>query len=449
MEFFLDRDLKVVSESDAGGRPWRPLQTCFARIDPTVWVIGATLVAFLIKLTIALNTFGTNDIAGFYTFARSLHDHGLEWTYRNGSPWTSSSSVFNHPPLTAYYLEVIEVLSQNESLREYGLTFPFLLRLPGIIADLVVVLVLLRISTTTASLRLPAWVLVLFALSPVSLMVSGFHGNTDPVMVMFLVIAAYMCLRDRALLCGIFLALSCQVKIVPLLLLPIFFFFWLNRQAAVRFTAPFVLLLIAMWSQPLIMFPALFARNVLAYGGYWGNWGLTYWLQLTRCSQLNAIGFSNLPPAAAIIASLLKAGIVFAVLVIGWRRRRLGSAAAVSSVAHAWIVFFVFTSGFCPYYLVWLAPFIVILSPAFYAWLTVTSSLFLFFFYNGLAGGLPWFIAVSRFSNPDRFNLLTPWSLWPWATLVCGMILFWKKAAAADPSLSLLSLKSLRSENRG
>jgi hypothetical protein len=103
----------------------------------------------------------------------------------------------------------------------------------------------------------------------------------------------------------------------------------------------------------------------------------------------------------------------------------------------------VFSPGFCAYYLIWLAPFILILSPAFYGWLTVTSSLFLFFFYNGLAGGFPWFIAVSRFSNPDRFNLLTPWSLWPWATLVCGVILFWKKAVAADHSLRLFSLKTL------
>ena len=57
-------------------------------------------------------------------------------------------------------------------------------------------------------------------------MVSGFHGNTDPVMVMFLVLAAHMCLKERPILAGLFLALSCQIKIVPLLFVPIFFFFW-------------------------------------------------------------------------------------------------------------------------------------------------------------------------------------------------------------------------------
>ena len=130
----------------------------------------------------------------------------------------------NHPPLTACYLELIDNLSRNGFLRQHGVTFPFLLRLPKIIADLVVVFVLLRISKMSTERSVPAWALVLFALSPVSLMVAGFHGNTDPVMVMFLVIAAYMCLCRRPILCGIFFALACEVKIVPLLLSPVLFF---------------------------------------------------------------------------------------------------------------------------------------------------------------------------------------------------------------------------------
>jgi hypothetical protein len=80
---------------------------------------------------------------------------------------------------------------------------------------------------------------------------------------------------------------------------------------------------------------------------------------------------------------------------IGWRRRFLRATAMIFSIAYAWIVFFVFSfPGFCAYYLIWLTPFILLLSPAFYASLAATSSLFLFIFCNGLAGGLPWFITV-------------------------------------------------------
>ena len=183
-------------------------------------VIGLGLIAVLLKLVIAFNTFGSSDAVTFYTFAKSLNADGLEWTYRH-------SLLFNHPPLTAHFLQLIFVLDQNVSLRSSGLTFPVLLRIPGILADFFVLLVLLKLRPRY---QVPRWTLVLCALSPVSLMVSGFHGNTDPVMVLFLVLAAYMCVKNQALLSGLFLALSCQIKIVPLFLVPIFFFFWFERS---------------------------------------------------------------------------------------------------------------------------------------------------------------------------------------------------------------------------
>ena len=441
----LNPALRIASVLDDRRRQATTFPKAFARIDRSVWIFGAALVALFVKLAIAFNTFGTNDVAAFYLYAKSLHDHGLEWTYRYGVPWSSNPTVFNHPPLTAYYLELIESLSRSEFVRECGFTFPFLLRFPGIIADFIVALVLLRISKISGRC-LPAWGLILFALSPVSLMVSGFHGNTDPVMVMFLVLASYMCLKEQPILCGLFFALSCQIKIVPLLFLPILFFFWLHRKAALRFTATYLLLTVAMWSQPLLNFPGLFVRNVLAYGSYWGSWGITYWLQLTQSPQLHVVGFSNFPLAAAIVAASLKVVIVISAFVIGWRRRCLGAAAVIRSIACAWIIFFVFTPGFCVYYLAWLPPFILILSPALYGWLTASSSLFLFVFYNSLAGGLPWFAAVSKFSDPGRFNLLAPWSLWSWAALVCGMIILSKKALDADPSLRFFTLKTVRQQ---
>ena len=96
----------------------------------TFWIITAALVAFVLKLVIASNTFGTNDVITFYEFARSLHQHGLRWTYQN-------DISFNHPPLTAYYLRAIYQLDHQPAFREFGLSFPLLVRLPGIFADLI------------------------------------------------------------------------------------------------------------------------------------------------------------------------------------------------------------------------------------------------------------------------------------------------------------------------
>src|SRR5207237_431895 len=69
-----------------------------------VWIVSAALIAAVVKLAIAYTTFGTNDAITFYMFARSLSDHGLEWTYQHGVAWMASSTLFNHPPLTAIFL---------------------------------------------------------------------------------------------------------------------------------------------------------------------------------------------------------------------------------------------------------------------------------------------------------------------------------------------------------
>src|SRR5438270_493518 len=99
----------------------------------TLLIVGLGSLALLLKLVIAFNTFGSSDVVIFYTFAKSLSRDGLEWTYRH-------SILFNHPPLTAYYLQLIFYLDTKPFFQGTGLTFPVLLRLPGILADLIVLL---------------------------------------------------------------------------------------------------------------------------------------------------------------------------------------------------------------------------------------------------------------------------------------------------------------------
>jgi hypothetical protein len=407
-----------------------------SRRHTDLWIVGFGLVGLMLKLMIAFNTFGTSDVVMFYQFAKALTQHDLGWLYQR-------TIYFNHPPLTAHYLQFIFYLDHQAFFQASGLTFPVLLRLPGIIADFVVLMVLLQISKKHPEISISAWVLALFALSPVSLMVSGFHGNTDPVMVMFLVLASWMCLKKRPWLCALFFALSCQIKIISLLFLPIFFFFWQARCASLRFFLLFALTSIALWAEPLLKFPVLFLKNVLSYGSFWGLWGITYWLRLTHWRQFNGTGFFSLPVAAAVTALLLKIFIIAAVVVLAWRRRCLHGDAILNSIAYAWIIFFVFSPGVCAQYMVWLAPFVLVLCPVFYVWLTATSSVFLFFFYNLAAGEWPWYSANANASR-ELSALWSPWSLWPWVTLLIGMILLWKKATALDHSLRLFSLQAVR-----
>jgi hypothetical protein len=194
----------------------------------------------------------------------------------------------------------------------------------------------------------------------------------------------------------------------------------------------------------------VFTTNVLSYSGFWGLWGITYWLRLTGLPQFHIVNFFHLPLSETIVMTSLKLVIVATILIMAWRRRKLGGEAIFGSLAYAWIIFFVFTPSASAQYLVWFAPFVLMLSPVFYAWLTATSSLFVFFFYNVTAHGFPWYFSMST----DKLNTVwTPWALWPWATLIAGLVLIWKRAEALDPSLRLFTLETLplqstRDQNR-
>lgn len=400
------------------------------RVAAAFWIVAAATIACAIKLLVALNTFGTNDVMAFYQFGQSLSQHGLEHTYGSGI-------AFNHPPVVAHFLRFIYDASRWSAFRETGITFPFLLRLPGILADFVSVLVLLRLRKKFPQLQLPTWSLILFALSPVAIMVSGFHGNTDPVMVMLLLLAAYACARERPLWCGLFLALSCQIKIIPLLLLPIFFFFWLHREAAWRFLLPLASASLLLWSEPLLEFPVLFFKNVLFYGSFWGLWGITYFLKLTGWSDFARVTYSDFTTAQTLVGSALKLLIVAVVIAIAWRRRALPAPDIFRSLGYAWMVFFVFSPGVCAQYMVWLVPFVLVLSPVLYGYLEATSSLFLFFFYNTIADTFPWYVGIS---NGRHNGDWLPWSVWPWGVLIAGLIVLWKQAANRHSSLRLVSL---------
>lgn len=392
-------------------------------------VVVSALLALVLKLVIALNTVGTNDVISLYQFGTCLTQHGLYWTYKN-------VIAFNHPPLVACFLEVAVRLSNISLLQQNGLTFPFWVRLPGILADFVSVLVVLAISRQLR-VKIPTWSLHVFALSPVSLMITGFHGNTDPLMVLFLILATYMVFKNSPVGCALLLALSCQIKIVPLLLLPIFIFFWGSRQSLVRFVGPFTVSMVLLWLEPLTQFPTLFFTRVLSYGSFWGLWGITYFLRLTGWWQFQKVTFHDLLPAENIVATLLKLLIIAAVLLIAWRRRRVEPEDLCHSIGYAWILFFILSPGVCAQYMVWLAPFILLLSPRLFAWLTAGSSLFLFFFYNTITGGIPWYLGISQGQRNEKW---LPWSIWPWAMLIAAIVVFWREKRREDPAFSLFSL---------
>ena len=366
--------------------------------QPRAFILSAAFLALAVKLGIAALTVGTNDAESFYNFGRFIWEHGLLSQYR-------AATDFNHTPMTGWFCAAAYGVGR-------GLGFNWFLRVPGILSDFVSVLALLRWRAAMG--RPPWWGLALFALSPVSAMVSGYHGNVDSVLTCLVLLAVRESNRGRPMACGLWLGLACNVKVIPLLVAPVFFFFWLSRGRARAFFLPAAACILGGWAVPLIALPRIFLGQVLGYSSNWGSWGIPYALRATGWPLFEPLGFKGLTPGQAMIMTALKAGIVALALWIAWQRRAMPAKALFSTIALVWAEFFVLAPGVGAQYLVWIAPFLLVDSALWYAAVTLASGIFLGVFYQTISGGWPWYRGIS---TAELVPAWAAWSLLPWAAL--------------------------------
>lgn len=367
-------------------------------------VLGAALLAFAVKCGWALNSFGTFDLGLFSLFAKQLTETGLVETYRH-------NALFNHTPLTALLLRGLHSASGGD-FRAFASGFRILTAL----ADLAAVAALLLVKRATG--RPAWWVLALFAASPVSIMVSGFHGNVDPFMVMFLLWSVAALVVRRPVLCGVLFALACQVKIVPVPLAPIFLCWWWqqDRAALWKFTGSATVVTLAGWAIPLVQCPADFLQSVFGYAGYWGTWGGTWWLHMTGAKVFEKISYKGLTDAQNWVSFDLKCLMLLGLLTLAWRRRKVAGADVITSLTAAFAVLLVFAPGLGPQYLVWIAPFLAWGLPRWYVAITLCSSVFMFAFYHSTANyTFPW--DFSQPKDPD-FAVWGPWMNVAWVPFI-------------------------------
>ncbi|GIF74914.1 hypothetical protein Asi02nite_44320 [Asanoa siamensis] len=126
-------------------------------------------------------------------------------------------AVYNHPPLIGYLL-----YTYNWLVAHGVADLSTLVKLPSIFADLVSSLVVFDLVRRARSLREGTAAGLAVALSPALFVISGFHGNNDPLFVMFALVAAWLLMTRRsASLAGVAIALAVSVKLIPVILVPV------------------------------------------------------------------------------------------------------------------------------------------------------------------------------------------------------------------------------------
>jgi hypothetical protein len=344
------------------------------------------------KLWLAATTMGTNDVGFWRVFADRIRVLGPIDVYG-----THLREPYNHPPLTSWFLALANVITAH------GISLPFLIRAPASVADLVTALLVFELVRRFRTLRQATVAGLTVAITPVLIAISGFHGNTDPVFVMFILLSTYLVIRERTFLAGMSAAAAVSVKIVPAVALPVLAAaMWRDRRRLIRAAFGFVIVLVPLWAPPVLFQWAGFKRNVLEYGGLnltGSRWGLADFARnLHQLGLVNVlVGPGRFIPVA--IAALLPAYFV----------RRRPDLVAVG-VAMSLAIMLLCTPWFGMQYISWAAAAVVLLD----VWLglafNVAAGAFVIVVYTHWTRGWPWDRAfATRFTiGQERLG----WLVW-------------------------------------
>jgi hypothetical protein len=330
--------------------PDHPAHKSLSAWDARV-VLGLAGLAVLVRVVLAALFYGTSDVMAWELLGQLL---------LNGENFYSTE-LHNWPPLWIYLLAALWRLHAAS-----GLPFFFLVKLLPIGADACIAVLLYRLGLRCGWGERAAILAGLgYALNPVSVLISGYHGQFDSLMLAPAFLAWYgwefWTGRRRLLGSGLALGLGVWFKTVPLLLLPLF----LPRLATWRERFLYAGLAVgpaALATLPyLLLWPHDVIDNFVRYSSWFGQWGYPVLWMLLEFVQLGRVPWpvpdpDFLSPPLRLMHDHGSWLLVAAMAATWWYtyRRRVG---LLRSILASFAVLYFVSSAFGLQYLLWIIPF--------------------------------------------------------------------------------------------
>ncbi len=324
-------------------------------------------------------------------------------------------AAFNHPPFMIHALPALLWMAEKT-----GLGFSFMIRLPAILADAGSLWIVTRLfdqRREEGAIRLG---LLLLALSPALILVSGFHGNTDAVVMFFVLLAVWLTEREsRGWVAGAAFGAALCVKILPVILLPAFVLYRSSWRRRFEFLVAIATVILTLWAPYVYTNLPGVIHQVFGYKSIYGDWGMAWMVY-----RLFPHASPSLHDAFAAWGAYVLIGVIAAGAVIVNRRAEKPSLYAQCGASL--FLFLAAANGFGVQYLAWLAPWIVGVMFLPVAFFTVASGVFLLLTYNYWSGGMPWFLADANYIGDfsphlDYFETLC------WVSVIILAVVAWKR----------------------
>jgi hypothetical protein len=386
------------------------------------WVlIAAAAFAFVLKTTIAFTTYGTNDVTTFERDLAKLKRQGAATLYREGITYTSAERTryknqpFIHPP---FILTVLRTWGWLAKLT--GLPLGFWLRFTSSMADVLSLVLVARLLKRLPRLKDTNLGLLAMALCPVSIVISGFHGNTDPLMIALVLLSVYWLETRRALwMTGAAMGMALSIKIVPVIFIPAILLYLPRMRERWRYLAAVATVFVLASLPYLVRDPILIGKTLLSYSSTPGLWGFSVLSVFFRDSATWGWLFRSYAAGGKI---LMLAAILCLSIAINLRSNKPPLLLQCGAVV---FLFLFLTPGFAMQYLAWLVPWVLALGiwPAlvFYA----MSGVFVVIVYNDWCGGFPWYAADALFRPWEVGHAML--GLLCWAAVAVMLALYLKQ----------------------
>jgi hypothetical protein len=342
------------------------------------WLWGVVLVGALLRAWFVFGTAGTLDVVVWEGHAWEINQKGLIAYYHGGQ------YIFNHPPLMG------EIFSRLYSLAAItNIPFAVFLRLPFAVLDFGTAWLLLRLMGPSR------WRYAIFAaywLSPLAILFSAYHGNTDSALAFFLLAAVVLVGSGRPLAAGAALGIGLWIKFPAVLALPALAFGVVGWRDRAKLVAAACITGIASYLPALLQDAEVVIRSVFLYPGLQiqSTAGVRVW-----GTQVFYPDAENLPLAWQELYRNLVGGIyrantlicVSAISLVAWaRRNRRQPLEIAGNVGATYAIFHGLTNFWAFQYLAWALPLWLVSSWRFALPASLVTTAYVYVLYAWLCG---------------------------------------------------------------
>lgn len=263
----------------------------------------------------------------------------------------------------------LHILSMIQTTEKYFHNPNGLWKIPAIIADIgIAILIYLILKNFLKKPSSKALIgSVFYLLNPITIFVSGFHGQTESVWIFFILLSWYLLVvKKRSFLSSIMLGLAISFKL-PAVLLALGFIGLLQnfKKGILYFFNVFCIFILSLIPELIIDADALI-KQVFFYSSTPNIWGLTLIIGRSLMLDINEVLKFSLVLKTFLL--ILTGGYMYYHYCYYPKRFFIFCQTVL-------IIFFIFTPGFGTQYLLWLLPFLILTKSVFLLSYTILTSL--------------------------------------------------------------------------